>query len=631
MLGHPAVLPALAALAVHLQSLGNGFVRDDFPLIVENAPMRAPGGLGALLAGDFLASTGYTSGLWRPLVLLSFWLEGRMGGWTPALFHATNVLLHAGGTLLLGMLLTQGGVPRVAAFLGASWFALMPAHVESVAWITGRTDLLCGGFALLGLWLDRRAREKGRSWAGWGALAAFGAALLSKEVAAAWAGVILAAELARARRSPAGPGEVARWVAPYLAITLAWLLAHALAAGPSGLPAYVDEALRARRRAAAWLMLPHHVTFLWPWYPHASDVPAWLPASALSWPVVAGAAFTLIGMGVTVALAARRSQVAVPCSMLLVPLLPSVAVALLRGYVTGGERMMFLPSAGVAWLAALALAWARRGGRSRRWTAGALSVLLVIGSGIETLRLQPMWVDDEHVFQAMTERHPDHPAGWVGLADVLTQGGRKADAERALSRAESLDPRLPAVHLGRAELHYRYGEWDQVTAEAGRALALDDALFRARLLRASALVRLRRTAEAARDVERLLRDRPGHPAALMLDGQRLLADGRPAEAVARLAEAARDQPNDPGLWYALGVAHAAAGDLVAARAAIERTVALDPGAPAGWHALSRICAALGDTLAAAAARERGRALSQGRSGPSGPARRGPEARERVTP
>jgi hypothetical protein len=56
-----------------------------------------------------------------------------------------------------------------------------------------------------------------------------------------------------------------------------WFVAHTVFAGPSALPAYVDAALRARRVAAGWVMLPQFLAFLWPWYPHSSDVMIWLP------------------------------------------------------------------------------------------------------------------------------------------------------------------------------------------------------------------------------------------------------------------------------------------------------------------------------------------------------------------
>jgi predicted Zn-dependent protease len=583
-------------------------VRDDVPLIVGNALMRSPGGLGRLVSGDFLASTGFTSGLWRPLPLASFWIEGRVGGWEPALFHATSVLLHAGAALLTGLLLTQAGIPRIAATLGALWFATMPAHLEAAAWISGRTDLLSGGFALLSLWLDRRARRAGRAWPGGMALAAFAGALLSKESAAGWVVIILVVEWVRTREVLTGRREILRWVAPYVAITAFWLAAHAAASGPAALPGYVDEALRARRQAAGWVMLPQYLAFLWPWFPHASDVALALPARPLDGTVIGGALLTLLAGAIALGLAFRRSRLAVPAAIILVPIVPSIAAAVGLGFVSSGERMMFLASAGVAWIAAAGLAWAWERGTGARWSAGLLAVALVAGSAVETARLQPMWASDESVFRGMTERQPGNPVGWVGLGETLTRAGRRDDAERALARAAQLGPDLPAAHAARAELHYRFGEWERLLPPAGRALELDPMLFPVRLLRASTLLRLGRPGEAAPDIEWLMRERPGDPAVLIVAGQRHMAEGRPEAAIAPFTAALERQALDPALWAALGFARAAVGDLPAARTAIERSLEIEPRAPAVWRRLAAVCAAMGDSAAEGAARDRERSL-----------------------
>jgi cytochrome c-type biogenesis protein CcmH/NrfG len=569
--------------------------------------MRAPGGLGRLLTGDFWASAGYTAGLWRPLPLLMFWIEGRLGGWEPWLFHAMSVLLHAASAAAVGLLLVQAGIPVAAAAIGAAAFATMPAHLEVAAWISGRTDLLCGLCALLALWLDRRARAAGRTWPGAPALAAFAAALLSKESAAGWVGVIAVAEWVRGRGRPGdGPG-MARWLAPYAAITAAWLVAHAAAAGPAALPGYVDEAMRARRHAAGWTMVPQFLAFLWPWSAHASDVALALPARPLDVRTIAGASLTIGVAAIALILVVRRSRLAVPAAIVLVPLVPLVGVALARGYLSSGERMVFLASAGVAWIVAEAVARAGALGPMAHRVATGLALVLVLGGALETLRLQPTWANDERVFRTMTERQPGNPVGWVGLGETLTRAGQAEDAGRALARAEQLAPSLPAVHAARAALHYRFGEWDRVLPAASRALALDPGLHQTRLMRASTLIRLGRPGEAAPDIEQLLAERPLDPSVLIVAGQRHLAEGHPAEAIAPFTTALTQDPGDSGLWAALGQAQAAVGNLAAARSALERSLAVEPRSPAAWRRLAAVCAAMGDTVAARAALERGQA------------------------
>jgi len=602
----PGIAGALLALLLHASSLGHGFVRDDAQLIAGNAVLQGSGSLWTLLTRDYLASTGYVSGMWRPLPLLSFWVEGRLSGWNPWLFHGTSILLYAACVFVLARLLAQARIPRVAALLAVLWFAAMPAHLEAVAWISGRTDLLCGFFALLALWLDRRDRDAGRRWPGWGALAAFAAALLSKEAAAGWLAVLAAAEGVRSREHPGGIRAAAVWLVPYAALTAAWLLAHQAASGAGVLPAYVDDQLRARRMAAGWIMLPRYLSFLWPGFPHASDVPVPLPVGPGDPMVLAVAMATIAAFVGGVVLALRRFPVSVPVAILLVPVLPPIVLALVRGFVSSGERLMFLPSAGAAWLLAAALGSLWRRGATARRVGGALAAGLILASASETVRLQPSWASDERLFEAMTRRQPLDPAGWVGLGETLMQAGRATEAEAALDRAAELNPRLPSVHAARAELHYLGGNWDLVLADAGRALELDPRLSRPRLLRASTLVRLGRPGDAGPDLDWLLRERPGDLDVLGVEGQRRLAEGRPDQAVGPLQEVAAGRPGDPTVWSTLAQARASAGDLPGARMALERAVRLAPQAGVLWRRLASVCAALGDSGSARAALERSR-------------------------
>ena len=146
------------------------------------------------------------SGLWRiwfspraieneghywPLVYTTFWLEHKLWGFAPAGYHAVNVALHAVNTLLLWRLAERLAVP--GAWLAAAVFGVHPLHVESVAWVIERKDLLSGLFYLAAFltWVRfteeprpeprrRRRLPEGRYLA---AMALFVCALLSKSIA----------------------------------------------------------------------------------------------------------------------------------------------------------------------------------------------------------------------------------------------------------------------------------------------------------------------------------------------------------------------------------------------------------------------------------------------------------------
>ena len=100
-------------------------------------------------------------GHYWPLVYTSFWLEHKLWGFAPAGYHAVNVLLHAANTVLVLRLARRLAVP--GAWLVAAVFAVHPLHVESVAWIIERKDLLSGLFYLAASWPGLRFADEPRA------------------------------------------------------------------------------------------------------------------------------------------------------------------------------------------------------------------------------------------------------------------------------------------------------------------------------------------------------------------------------------------------------------------------------------------------------------------------------------
>ena len=96
-------------------------------------------------------TTGY-AGNWHPLTWLSHMLDCQLYGLNPGGPHVTNLLFHLANTLLVfGLLRRLTGAVWRAAFV-AALFAWHPLHVESVAWVAERKDVLSAFFALLTLW-----------------------------------------------------------------------------------------------------------------------------------------------------------------------------------------------------------------------------------------------------------------------------------------------------------------------------------------------------------------------------------------------------------------------------------------------------------------------------------------------
>jgi tetratricopeptide (TPR) repeat protein len=140
---------------IYLPSLRNGFVTFDDPqYVVDNPYIKgfSPENLRTVLTTDANGTGNY-----HPLTMLSYMVNYSISGLDPASYHLVNLLLHLVNTLLVFwlalLLFTATGLKQVplAASVAALLFGIHPLHVESVAWISARKDLLYTCFYLLAL------------------------------------------------------------------------------------------------------------------------------------------------------------------------------------------------------------------------------------------------------------------------------------------------------------------------------------------------------------------------------------------------------------------------------------------------------------------------------------------------
>ena len=181
----PSRPDALALLALGLlvgisylpAMLWGGFVWDDHSCVTVE-PVRKVSGLWQIW---FSPSVIEGEGHYWPLVYTTFWLKHKLWGFNPAGYHIVNVLLHGANTLLVWHLLRRLAVP--GAWVVAAVFAVHPLHVESVAWIIERKDVLSGLFYLAAALAWTRFVEQPRPQRYAWALGLYAAGLLSKSIA----------------------------------------------------------------------------------------------------------------------------------------------------------------------------------------------------------------------------------------------------------------------------------------------------------------------------------------------------------------------------------------------------------------------------------------------------------------
>ena len=187
-----ASLCALVALLVHVAALWNDFTFDDFPA-VQSHPVVASelpfiDALTQIWTTNFWGGVpGYEHVLtWRPLTTLSFWMNAQIGGVHPFGYHVVNLWLHAlvSGLVVIWLYILTGD--RLASLLAGALFAVLPVHVEAVAGVVNRAELLCALFVLLAMIGWMRFLDTGRPVGLVVAVTCFAMALFSKEHAATW-------------------------------------------------------------------------------------------------------------------------------------------------------------------------------------------------------------------------------------------------------------------------------------------------------------------------------------------------------------------------------------------------------------------------------------------------------------
>lgn len=175
------------AIIPYISSLSGDFVLDDRELIVNSPIAHSLANAGSAFTHHFLYGYLNTESLYyRPLVTISYQVNYAISGLNPNAFRVTNLLLNAIIVILVFLLARRLTGSIHAAGAGAVAFAVLPSHVESVAWISGRTDILACLF-MLGSFMAFTAGYNSRSKFSWGLMAAcsvlFGCALFSKESA----------------------------------------------------------------------------------------------------------------------------------------------------------------------------------------------------------------------------------------------------------------------------------------------------------------------------------------------------------------------------------------------------------------------------------------------------------------
>jgi hypothetical protein len=543
---------ALVTLCTYYGALDNGFVHFDDTLYVTRNPVTQQGLSRSTVLWAF--TTGFAAN-WHPLTWLSVMLDVQLFGLDARGHHATSIALHALNTVLVFALMLRLGFGRGASAFAAGLFGLHPLHVESVAWVAERKDVLSMLFGLLALLAYVRYSEapSTRRMAAVAVLLALG--LMAKPVLVTLPFVLLLLDWWPLRRmaipswlaspgtapgvraaEPVGLGLLVREKSLLFALALVSAFITYLAQAENGSVAVeVPAAYRVVNAIHSYIaylvktLYPLHLAVFYPLPTElpllrgALDLAALASLGVLAWRVRTRAPYLLVGLLWFLGT--------------LVPMIGLVQVGM-QAY---ADRYTYFPSLGLGLAASLLLADAARRLRLPRAVSALLGVALLGSLAFLTAKQTLVWRDTVTLFDHAVAVTGRNPVARLSLAGELIDDGELERAHSEVEQALAEGASAAGVHLDLGSIAHRQYNLPEALREfdAGLAIKPDDSNLL--LNRGIILTEMGRYDEAIPVLERVIAQRAGNDSYLLSVAHRTLGQalqrvGRSAEALEHMRE-----------------------------------------------------------------------------------------------
>ena len=474
-----ALLVLIVALGTFANSVRNGFAFDDNTIILEH-PVVTEGRVIDALTSSYWPQVVEGAGLYRPVTLSSFALEWGLWNGHPAGFHLVNLAVHAAVSLLVFFLILEVST-TLPALVGGVLFAAHPVHSEAVANVVGRAELYSALFVLGACLLFWKGRGLSPAWRlarllGIGALYIMG--LGSKEMAVTLPALLVL--LALVRNDGERATERVRTDLPVFLLTGALLVAFLGArflilgsvAGDVPAPTLVGLST-GERILTALAVWPHYFRLLvFPLDLVADYAPAVL-FPALTWgpDVMLGLLMILGGAAAVILLWPRERLVASGIAWFGIAILPVSNLFVPTGVLLA-ERTLYLPSVGLAFVAAGVVSWtAREHSTSLRMIVVAAGVVCAAFM-VRTATRNPSWMSTFTMLTTLAEEHPESSRAIRARAQSLDDVGEYEEAGRYYQTALELVPQEYSLLVEVARFHGRGERWAEAEPLLRHAIEL---------------------------------------------------------------------------------------------------------------------------------------------------------------
>lgn len=580
-----ALLAAMLALVglAHSPALRAGLTNwDDRGYLTSNADVVSP------RLGTILHPLHWTVSDWTPTVTISHAIEYRLFGFTPAVYHATNLALHLGCVILVYLLLRAVGLSRGAALIASCIFGIHPLQVESVAWVSARKNQLAAVFGLSYIVAHLAARPLP-------ALICLLLALGSKGTAVVFPLWALAAALLGIGRSSRPAPLLLSLFHIGLAIPRAALSAYAQA-GVAQNNGLTEVGVGGRMAAMGPILLTQLRQFFLPY-----DLCALYqrtPRLWTDWPVRGSwTALAVAMLALAWAVRNQRSSLYLLC-IGVAALLPTIGIWPPPSL--QADRYLHLALIAPAALVGIAVGAPGRCGRVLRVAIPAWCLLVLLPA---TFLRSQVWQSSTMLWRDTVARYPTLAFAWNMLADDYLTRNQPIEAESALRRSLALVPDQRDARFNLALLLTNNGNYEaallelrqlleihpegaeslrllaRILEEHGRPeealVALDDAVRRYpestinRFRRGKLLAKLGKIEPAEADFETLT--------------ELLASQGRPSQAKSAALEGIAVLPESPNLYFRLAVIEWNLHEVDAARSHANKALALLGSVSRPWR------------------------------------------------
>jgi tetratricopeptide (TPR) repeat protein len=533
---------AAAVLAVYSPVVGFDFVNLDDPLYVyENPHVRA----GITPEGIRWAFTNLDANFWHPITWLSHMLDWQLFGPRAGGHHAMGLLLHVANTLLLFLALARLTSRLWESAAVAALFALHPLHVESVAWVSERKDVLSALFFMLTLLAYTRFVETPTPGRYLSVIIPYALGLMAKPMLVTVPFILLLLDLWPLRRiGNSGPGWTAAKTLilekiPFVVLAvLAGILAVVAQDRGSALADMDLVPPEMRLSNAAISTVAYLWKTLWP-----VELAVHYPLGPVPVGTAIGAGFLLAAITAIALLAIRRyPYVTIGWLWYLVTLAP-VSGLIQVGSHSMADRYTYIPLVGIFIIAV----WGVSDMLSRVWRRrelaafGACALALVIGA-VTSYQLR-YWINSETLLRRALVVTDSNGIVENNLATALALRGAYEEALPHALRAANVRPADEEVVFNVGNTMAGLRRDDEARAWMEKSIEMNPNLEKAYTNLGALLIRQRRFNEAIGRLQTAMGLNPESPVTRLNLAVALAATGRNGEAAAHLEEAVRLAPD----------------------------------------------------------------------------------------